>query len=97
MIESVDDDEDDDDEDEAATSNKQDGGIWLEIRDCKGTEERHKPQSTLYHPLPQADGYLLVYSASDSASFTTLDRLLSRVPIAAPCIIVQQKSDLGSV
>ena len=69
-------------------------GIWLEIQDCKGVEQQlHSP--TLYQPLPHADGYMLVYSASDAASFKTLDQLLSRVPIAAPCIIVEQKSDLG--
>ena len=53
------------------------------------------PQGKSCCPMPSADGYLLVCSVNDGNSFEALTNLLPRVPIAAPCLIVANKSDLG--
>ena len=49
----------------------------------------------MVRPLPQADGYLLAFSVTDSASFEALSSLLPRLPFAAPCLPVATKADLG--
>ena len=53
--------------------------------------------SDVVRPLPQADGYLLAFSVTDSASFEALASMLPRLPFAAPCLPVATKADLGEL
>ncbi len=46
--------------------------------------------------VPNADGYLLVFSVTDADSFDALASLMPRLCIAAPCILVANKTDLGT-